>query len=140
MQPSKCIDHGYLTSGYANVYSKKHGKSYGLHRLILAAKLSVDVTELIGVAMHTCDNKRCIDPDHIQLGSQSQNVKDAYSRGLAVATSGESHPSAKLTDSQIEYVLSSALGPRALGRELGVSHSVISRVRNGKARASQRVG
>ena len=140
MTPSSCIEHGYRTPGYANVYSKKHGKSYGLHRLILAHKLSVDVTELKGVAMHTCDNKRCVNPDHIQLGSQSQNVKDAYSRGLNKAATGESHHRAKLTDSQIEYVLSSALGPRALGRELGVSHSIISRVRNGKARASQRVG
>lgn len=140
MKPSDCIIHGYGVSGYANVHSKKHGKRFGLHRLILAEKLGVDVADMVGVAMHTCDNKRCINPDHLELGSQSQNVKDAYSRGLAVSLTGESHPCTKLTDSQIEYVFGSTIGARALGRELGVSHSIISRIRNGKGRAAQRVG
>lgn len=93
-----------------------------------------------GVAMHTCDNKRCINPDHLELGTQRQNVKDAIERGLTVPKSGEEHPCSKLTDEQIDYVLNSTLGARALGRELGVSHSIISRLRNGKARASQRMG
>lgn len=93
-----------------------------------------------GVAMHSCDNKRCINPEHLQLGTQSQNVLDAHSRGLVNVVSGENHPMTKLTDEQIAYVMGSTLGARAIGRELGVSHSVISRLRNGKARASQRVG
>lgn len=140
MTPSDCIDHGYNCKNYANVYSKAHGRNFGLHRIVLAEKLGVDVAEMKGVAMHSCDNKRCINPEHLQLGTQSQNVLDAHSRGLVNVVSGENHPMTKLTDEQIAYVLGSTLGARAIGRELGVSHSVISRLRNGKARASQRVG
>lgn len=140
LKQSDCIDHGYGSDGYANVYSKKHKRNFGLHRLVLAEKLGVDVVDMKGVALHTCDNKRCINPEHLELGTQRQNVNDAIERGLKVPKSGEAHPCTKLTDAQVDYVLNSTLGVRALGRELGVSHSIISRLRNGKARASQRMG
>lgn len=122
------------------VYSKPHGKNFGLHRLTLANKLGVDVRYLVGVAMHTCDNKRCINPDHLELGTHSQNITDAYARGLAKAARGELHHSSKLTDLDVALILGSDKGARELGRLFGVSHSVISRLRNGKARVAQRVG
>lgn len=34
------------------------------------------------IAMHSCDNPACVNPHHIQPGTHSQNLKDAYSRGL----------------------------------------------------------
>lgn len=30
---------------------------------------------------HTCDNRRCVNPAHLYLATQSQNMKDAVSRG-----------------------------------------------------------
>jgi tRNA splicing ligase len=136
-----CVDHGKKSrQGYVNVWSPRHKKNFGLHRLVLAEKLNVDVMELNGVTLHSCDNKRCVNPEHLSLGSQSSNVKDAYSRGLAAAPSGEAHGASKLSDSQVAYVLRSTKGVRELGRELGVSHSIVSRIRNGKGRVAQRVG
>ena len=133
---SECVDHG-RTGTYANVYSAKHGKSIGLHRLVLADKLGVDVLELDGVVMHSCDNKRCVNPMHLSLATQLQNGTDAYKRGWMTILSGASHPATKLTDEQMDIVMSSTKGARTLGRELGVSHSIISRIRNGKGRAAQ---
>jgi len=31
---------------------------------------------------HRCDNKKCVNPDHLILGSKRDNNKDAYERGL----------------------------------------------------------
>lgn len=31
---------------------------------------------------HTCDNKKCVNPDHLLLGSRRDNTKDALDRGL----------------------------------------------------------
>ena len=33
------------------------------------------------VVMHICDNTRCVRPDHLTLGTQSDNLHDAYSKG-----------------------------------------------------------
>jgi hypothetical protein len=34
------------------------------------------------VVMHRCDNKICVRPEHLELGTNAQNVQDAYDRGL----------------------------------------------------------
>lgn len=31
--------------------------------------------------LHTCDNRLCVNPDHLYLGDRSQNMKDAHERG-----------------------------------------------------------
>jgi len=33
------------------------------------------------VVMHSCDNKPCINPDHLFIGTYSDNAKDAYDKG-----------------------------------------------------------
>lgn len=33
------------------------------------------------VVMHTCDNPRCINPEHLVLGTQGDNIDDCISKG-----------------------------------------------------------
>ena len=33
------------------------------------------------VLMHSCDNKACVNPEHLCPGTQSQNIVDAHARG-----------------------------------------------------------
>ena len=69
---------GYISSGYANVKVGKktilaHRLSYILHKGEIPNGM---------VIMHRCDNKICTNPDHLELGTRSQNSKDAHLRGL----------------------------------------------------------
>lgn len=49
--------------------------------------------------LHSCDNKLCVRPDHLHLGTQAENVREAIERGLVRYTgpSSENSRSAKLT-------------------------------------------
>jgi ribosome-binding protein aMBF1 (putative translation factor) len=78
---------------------------------------------------HTCDNKMCVRPDHLWLGTWAENMQDMYSKGR--------HRSPKrwrLTPKQVDYIRSSDLSNSDLARQLGVSQSLISRIRSGQRR------
>ena len=57
-----CIDHGRC--GTRQVYNKQQ------HRRVLEAKLGRALVRG-EVAMHTCDNKRCINPEHPEHGTRA---------------------------------------------------------------------
>ena len=47
------------------------------------------------VVRHKCDNTICINPEHMELGTQLDNIKDTVERGRT--TRGEKNPSCKIT-------------------------------------------
>lgn len=57
---------------------------------------------------HTCDNGLCINPDHLFLGTNSDNMKDAFSKGRLNtndssyhAKAGEENFNANLTELEV---------------------------------------
>lgn len=51
--------------------------------------------------LHSCDNPRCVNPDHLSAGTASQNTIEALERGRMVPMRGERSGSAKLTTRQV---------------------------------------
>lgn len=81
------------------------------------------------VVRHTCDNPPCIEPTHLVLGSQAQNVADMFERGRADRT-GERNNAAKLTAESVQAIRAKhAVGQsvNSLSRDYGVS---VSQVKN----------
>lgn len=73
----ECIKSSLLqedNNGYYNI--SFNNKSYRFHRLILAIKLKKSYEE-IKIARHTCNNKNCINPNHIVEGDYSDNAIDS---------------------------------------------------------------
>lgn len=51
---------------------------------------------------HKCDNKKCINPEHLEVGTHRKNVQDAIDRGLY--STGENHPNSKLTENEVRSI------------------------------------
>jgi hypothetical protein len=88
--------------------------------------------------LHRCDNPPCCDTSHLFLGTQLDNMRDMDAKGRRVSARGESHRSAKLTDSQVEELRAVAdhVGNDAeLGRMFGISkqHARALRLRTKRA-------
>lgn len=63
------------TSGYGQLDHRN------AHRISYYLATGVDPGRL--VVRHTCDNRTCVNPDHLVLGSQKDNIADMYARDRA---------------------------------------------------------
>jgi hypothetical protein len=79
---------------------------------------------------HRCDVRACVNPQHLFLGTQLENIQDMVMKGRG--SKGETHPCAKLTETDIHFIRSSKLSCSILGKQFDVAGPTISRIRNGK--------
>lgn len=78
---------------------------------------------------HTCDNPPCVNPAHLFLGINADNMEDMARK----ARSGVM----KLTPDQVREVRahrSNGMGVRVIAERYGVSHSLVSLITTGKIR------
>lgn len=57
-----------------------YGKSTTVSRILCEYEFG-PVTDKVWVAMHSCNNPRCVNPSHLSWGTQSRNIKQAYKDG-----------------------------------------------------------
>lgn len=65
------------SNGYGNV--SYHGKLYKTHRLIYTLMIE-EIQEGL-FCCHSCDNPACINPEHIFLGTNLDNMRDKVNKG-----------------------------------------------------------
>ncbi|MEV0884713.1 HNH endonuclease [Streptomyces microflavus] len=75
---------------------------------------------------HRCATPLCVRPDHLFLGTQSDNVKDMHSkkRGGATSVSGERNGQAKLTVEAVRDIrtrFTQGESPSEIAREYGIA-------------------
>jgi len=103
----------------------------GAHRV--AYELMVGpIPETICV-LHYCDNRSCVNPGHLWLGTKLDNASDREAKGRGITPSGEEH-GAKLTWPQINEIRrryrTGQFSYRELAAEYGVSASNICLIVN----------
>lgn len=80
---------------------------------------------------HRCDNPSCVNPHHLFLGSNSDNMRDMLAKGRSGHLKGEVHPKAKLQPADIARIRSSLLTNTELAREYNVTRKAIAFIREG---------
>lgn len=80
------------------------------------------------IVCHRCDNPKCVNPEHLFLGTHRDNCEDKVSKGRASAGKLERHGHAKLTVASVEEMRAQkeaeGTSYRDLGRAFGVSETV----------------
>lgn len=114
-----------------------HSNGYGMFRLyqlrIPAHRLAFELIfgrPAAEVVRHKCDTPLCCNPDHLEDGTVSDNVKDRMLRNRGAH--GESSGRAKLTADQARAIYQSVRGISDLARSFGVSRKAIRQIKQGK--------
>ena len=82
---------------------------------------------------HACDNPACINPEHLWIGTNLDNVKDKVKKGRqgrAYKNRGQDSPQAKLSDNEILEIRASTLSQTALAKQYHTTQSNISQIVN----------
>ena len=69
---TKAVDHGRPKVREDNKTIYMHRRSYEMSKGPIPEGMCV---------CHTCDNKRCVNPDHLWLGTQLDNMIDKSAKG-----------------------------------------------------------
>ena len=103
---------GYGHLGINRTIKLAHRISWEIHRGKIPRGLC---------ALHKCDNRFCVNPDHIFLGTRGDNAKDMAAKGRAKAVRGSKNVRSKLTEQKV-------LDMRRIRRDHGTSYAEIARV------------
>lgn len=114
--------------GYGKIFY--NGKHVDSHRMAWILTYG-EIPEGLQVC-HTCDNRKCVNPNHLFLGTPLDNMVDKQNKGRAKAPQGEKQNKHKLTDQQVQYIREmhnlNKLDARAAASQMGVGLNTIRRV------------
>jgi len=126
-------DDCWLWTGYCNTFG--HGvigmnnKLPFVHRLswIFAGNTIPDGH----VVRHKCRSKNCLNPAHLEIGTQAENMADMIRDGTS--NKGIKNPNCKLTEEQVHEIRASTETNTLLAKKYNVSQPTISNIRAGKS-------
>jgi len=79
---SGCIEWAGSTASDGYGQMKVNGKTMGVHRWMAHLTLGLDIDSKL-CACHHCDNRKCINPEHLFVGTQKENMIDMMVKGRA---------------------------------------------------------
>lgn len=136
-----------VVTGYGQFnYSANPHKMISAHRMSYVVFVGQIADGLF--VCHSCDNRSCVNPCHLFLGSPMDNIADMVRKGRYARSKrfqrGDDHWTRRLpsllkykVDSDTERAIRESDGSnRAVAKSYGLSHSTVGRIRSGRYRSS----
>ena len=114
------LDDGYGQFWYDGRMVRAHRFAYELVIVPIPDGLEPD---------HLCENTACVNPDHLFLGTNADNIQDMVNKGRAQR--GESHTQAIFTDDDVRNIRklhAAGVSQSELGRRYGTHAATISKI------------
>jgi hypothetical protein len=124
----ECISHSTDRDGYPRV--ERFGKQWIMSRYIWTLAHGPIPFKL--VVMHKCDHPYCINIDHLELGTQEENMRAMKERGRA------NHKGKTLSEQEKKEIINSKKTIKQLAKDKSVSHSTVVKLRQ-KRTARQKI-
>ncbi len=126
VMPSGC--HEWQSTQHRDGYGKFYfrGRQVQAHRaafILFKGELPKD-----GWVLHTCDNRKCVNPDHLFLGDAPANIRDMDEKQRR----GTRCQLTELDVQRIRLLLDAGVSQQKIADAFGVHQGTISRVKLGK--------
>ncbi|PLY41200.1 hypothetical protein CSZ94_17255 [Janthinobacterium sp. ROICE36] len=126
-----CLD----KDGYGRAFVASFPETNRAHRLSRIA-FHGSISDGL-VVMHSCDNPQCVNPVHLSLGTQLQNIADSRDkeRGGAYFYSGQENPKCVIDDDGVRRIRTlkrSGMTHSRIGAEVGCSKTLVTLVVTGR--------
>lgn len=122
---------GHITDRGYGVFAPSKKTQHRAHRFALHAYLG---REPLGMVLHSCDNRACVNPHHLAEGTHAENMAQMAERRRAAR--GPRHPKAKLTHSKAVAInvlhRGGAYSTRELARMFDMHQSTIAAIVTGQ--------
>lgn len=122
---------GAIRAGYGALTICDRNSKYQYNKVFYAHRISYElfISEIPeGLCVcHKCDNKKCVNPDHLFLGTHKDNISDMMKKGRGNIKNGEKHFNSKLKESDIKNIfnLSKKLSQRKIAKIFNVCQGTI---------------
>jgi hypothetical protein len=115
--------HGYGAMKLGGRTARPHRAVF---ELVHGVRLSSDTD-----VCHRCDNRLCVNPDHLFAGTRADNMQDAARKGRTYKPNlrGEALTQSKLTEADVRGIRSDPRSGRALASIYGVERTTIGCIR-----------
>lgn len=118
---------GYGIFGTAKKYG---GRQFLAHRFSYAMKNGGTPAELH--VLHRCDNKLCVNPDHLFIGTHLDNMRDMAAKGRIPCRKGERNNKAKLDAWDVICIRADRRPYRLIAADYGIHNSQVSLIKTRK--------
>lgn len=115
-------------TGYGRFFT--NGQQFAAHRASYESRFGKIPTGLH--VLHKCDVTSCINPNHLFLGTNRDNVADRVKKGRTKTGIGEANRHAKLTRKDVQDIRASTARNRWLATKYGVDENTICSIKKHK--------